>query len=107
MASLVRYHPFSDRNKCVGSAAAGILLQCNGVRMIATNDEVEGHTLAIAQALLTTDQINVWLARHPVQVYKRVFPSERLRKSHLTPCQSRPILFTIIFPVSAIPIHIP
>ena len=66
MASLVLNHPFVDGNKRVGITAASIFLRRNGVRLTATNDEVEEHTLAVAQGMLTTDQIAAWFVQHTV-----------------------------------------
>jgi death-on-curing protein len=67
MASLVQSHPFVDGNKRVGVTAAGIFLQRNGLRLTATNDEVEAFALAVAQGAMTTEQIAVWLVQHTVE----------------------------------------
>jgi death-on-curing protein len=67
MASLVRNHPFVDGNKRVGITAAGIFLQRNGLRLTATNDEVEALALAVAQGAMTTEQIAAWFVQHTVE----------------------------------------
>lgn len=64
MASLVRNHPFIDGNKRVGVAAAGIFLQQNGRRLVATNAEIEALALSVAKGALTVDQIPEWLGQH-------------------------------------------
>lgn len=64
MDSLVRSHPFIDGNKRVGVTAAGIFLQRNGLRLTATNDEVEMLALTVAQGKINTEQIAVWFAQH-------------------------------------------
>jgi len=67
MASLVQSHPFVDGNKRVGVTAAGIFLQRNGLRLTATNDEVEALALAVAQGAMTTEQIAIWFVQHTVE----------------------------------------
>lgn len=67
MASLVQSHPFVDGNKRVGVTAAGMFLQRNGLRLTATNDEVEALALAVAQGAMTTTQIAVWFVQHTVE----------------------------------------
>ncbi|MBK8048757.1 MAG: type II toxin-antitoxin system death-on-curing family toxin [Anaerolineales bacterium] len=64
MASLVRNHPFIDGNKRVGVAAAGIFLQQNRRRLVATNAEIEDLALSVARGALTVDQIAEWLGQH-------------------------------------------
>ncbi|MFO7631573.1 MAG: type II toxin-antitoxin system death-on-curing family toxin [Caldilinea sp.] len=67
MTSLVQNHPFVDGNKRVGVTAAGIFLQRNGLRLTATNDEVEALALAVAQGAMPTDQIAAWFVQHTVE----------------------------------------
>ena len=67
MASLVQSHPFVDGNKRVGVTAAGIFLQRNGLRLTATNDEVEAFALAVAQGAMNTAQIAAWFVQHTVE----------------------------------------
>lgn len=67
MASLVQSHPFVDGNKRVGVTAAGMFLQRNGLRLTATNDEVEALALAVAQGAMTTEQIAIWFVQHTVE----------------------------------------
>lgn len=64
MASLVRNHPFIDGNKRVGVAAAGIFLQQNRRRLVATNAEIEALALSVARGALAVDQIAQWLVQH-------------------------------------------
>ena len=67
MASLVGNRPFGDGNQRVGIAAAGIFLQRNGLRLTATNDEVEALALAVAQGATTTAQTAAWFVHHTVK----------------------------------------
>ncbi|MDP2660050.1 MAG: type II toxin-antitoxin system death-on-curing family toxin [Dehalococcoidia bacterium] len=62
MQSLVNNHPFVDGNKRAGIAATALFLQRNGHRLLASNQEVEEFTLAVAQGERTFDDIATWLA---------------------------------------------
>jgi death-on-curing protein len=64
MDSLVQSHPFVDGNKRVGVTAAALFLRRNGLRLTATNDEVEMLALAVAQGAMTTQQIAAWFVEH-------------------------------------------
>jgi death-on-curing protein len=61
MDSLIRNHPFVDGNKRTGIAAAVLFLRINGYRLVATNDDLEKFTLAVAKAQHTLDEIEAWL----------------------------------------------
>lgn len=62
MQSLVNNHPFVDGNKRVGIAATALFLQRNGRRLVASNQEVEDFTLAVARGERTFDEIAAWFA---------------------------------------------
>lgn len=62
MQSLVNNHPFVDGNKRVGIAATALFLQRNGHHLVASNQEVEEFTLAVARGERTFDDIATWLA---------------------------------------------
>lgn len=62
MQSLVNNHPFVDGNKRVGIAATALFLQRNSHRLVASNQEVEEFTLAVAQGERSFDDIAAWLA---------------------------------------------
>ncbi len=64
MESLVKNHPFVDGNKRTGIATAGLFLLQNGYRLTATNNELEGLTLAVARSETTPDQIASWCRDH-------------------------------------------
>ncbi len=64
MDSLVRNHPFIDGNKRTGIAAAGLFLLQNGYRLIATNNELEEMTLAVARSEKAVEQIARWFQDH-------------------------------------------
>ncbi len=62
MQSLVNNHPFVDGNKRVGIAATALFLQRNGHRLVASNQEVEEFTLAVARGERSFDDIAAWFA---------------------------------------------
>ena len=62
MQSLVNNHPFVDGNKRVGIAATALFLQRNGHRLVASNQEVEEFTLAVARGERSFDDIATWRA---------------------------------------------
>ncbi len=62
MQSLVNNHPFVDGNKRVGIGATALFLQRNGHRLVASNQEVEEFTLAVARGERTFDDIVVWFS---------------------------------------------
>ena len=62
MQSLVNNHPFVDGNKRVGIAATALFLQRNGHRLVASNQEVEEFTLAVAQSERSVEEIAAWFA---------------------------------------------
>jgi death-on-curing protein len=62
--SLVRNHPFVDGNKRVGIAAAGLFLRRNGLRLTASNAELEQFTLQVARSEASMEQMVAWLKSH-------------------------------------------
>ena len=54
MDSIVHNHPFVDGNKRVCITAAGLFLQLNGRRLVASNADLESFTLTVARG--ETDQ---------------------------------------------------
>ena len=54
MESIVLNNPFVDGNKRVGITAAGLFLQLNGRRLVASHAELESFTLSVARG--ETDQ---------------------------------------------------
>ncbi len=62
--SLVRNHPFVDRNKPTAIAAAALFLRYNGRRLTASNDEVATFTLATAVGEVSLADITDWLCQH-------------------------------------------
>jgi death on curing protein len=61
MHSLIRNHPFVDGNKRTGIAAAGLLLEQNGVRLTAANPDLVAITLSVAASPLDIESIAAWL----------------------------------------------
>lgn len=66
--SLVRNHPFVDGNKRVGITAAGLILLRNGLRLTASNTELEQFTLQVARSEASLEQIVAWLQRYTASV---------------------------------------
>jgi death-on-curing protein len=61
MESLIQNHPFVDGNKRTGLAAAGILLERNGYRLAAENDQVFDFTMNVARGQVRRREIARWL----------------------------------------------
>ena len=61
MESLIQNHPFVDGNKRTGLAAAGILLERNGLRLTADNDQVFEFTMSVARGRVRHKEISRWL----------------------------------------------
>jgi len=63
---LCRNHPFVDGNKRTALAAAEVFLILNGIRLRATNDEVEALTLGVAASRISKDETTAFFAKHAV-----------------------------------------
>lgn len=61
MQSLIQNHPFIDGNKRTGLAAAGIMLERNGYRFTADNDQVFDLTMKVARGDIRQKEITRWL----------------------------------------------
>ena len=61
MESLIQNHPFVDGNKRTGLAAAAILLERNGHRLAADNNEVFDFTMNVARGEVRRQEITRWL----------------------------------------------
>ncbi|MFN2137726.1 MAG: type II toxin-antitoxin system death-on-curing family toxin [Candidatus Promineifilaceae bacterium] len=61
MESLIQNHPFVDGNKRSGLAAAGIMLERNGYRFTADNDQVFDLTMSVARGDMRHKKITRWL----------------------------------------------
>ena len=61
MESLIQNHPFVDGNKRTGLAEAGILLERNGYRLAAENDQVFDFTMNVARGQVRRREIARWL----------------------------------------------
>jgi death-on-curing protein len=60
MHSLVLNHPFVDGNKRIGVAAAEYFLAVNGHDLLATDDELESVTLAVARGEVEAEALAIW-----------------------------------------------
>jgi death-on-curing protein len=58
---VVRNHPFTDGNKRTGFLVAGLFLELNGFRFIATEADVVIHTLALAAGEIDERAFADWL----------------------------------------------
>lgn len=61
MHSLILNHPMVDGNKRLSIAAAGLFLERNGHRLVATNEALEAFTLEVARGLHDAHVIAAWL----------------------------------------------
>jgi death-on-curing protein len=61
MHPLVLNHPFVDGNKRIGVAAAEFFLSCNGQELLATDNELESLTLAVARGEIEAEALAIWL----------------------------------------------
>jgi death-on-curing protein len=61
MESLIQNHPFVDGDKRTGLAAAGILLERNGCKLTADNDQVFECTMSVPRGDVRHKQIAQWL----------------------------------------------
>ena len=59
--SLVLNHPFVDGNKRIGAAAAELMLELNGIALIASDQELENITLATARGEMSAEALAIWL----------------------------------------------
>lgn len=60
MHSLVLNHPFVDGNKRIGAAAAELFLEYNGSVVLATDDEFEAITMALAEGSVAVEALTIW-----------------------------------------------
>jgi death-on-curing protein len=58
--SLVLNHPFVDGNKRTGAAAAELMLELNGLALVASDDELEHVILATARGELSAEALAIW-----------------------------------------------
>ena len=58
--SLVSNHPFVDGNKRTGALAAELLLDVNGVDLVASDDEFEEMVMVVASGTLDIEQLVIW-----------------------------------------------
>ena len=66
MSSIINNHPFVDGNKRVGITAAALFLRQNGLRLTATNPDLEAFTLRVASSRVDLDEIAAWLQANSV-----------------------------------------
>lgn len=62
--SLILNHPFIDGNKRIGLLATLALLQNNGIRIEASDDELYSFIIEISTGNLSFEGIAVWIENH-------------------------------------------
>ena len=60
MHSLVVNHAFVDGNKRVGAAAAELVVEVNGHRLLSADSDLENVTLAVARGELSAEALAIW-----------------------------------------------
>ncbi len=60
MHLLVMNHPFVDGNKHVGAMAAELFLEANERRLLASDEELESLTLAVARGEIDAERLAIW-----------------------------------------------
>jgi death-on-curing protein len=60
MHSLVMNHPFVDGNKRIGAASAELFVECNGSVILASDEEFETLTLALARGAVAVEALTIW-----------------------------------------------
>lgn len=70
MESLARNHPFLDGNKRTAISATGVFLALNGLRLEATQKELELFAVNMAVNKLSVDEAVAWLKKHAIQEKK-------------------------------------
>ncbi len=60
MHSLVLNHPFVDGNKRVGVASAEYFIERNGHSLVASDEELEELTLAVAEGKVEAGALAIW-----------------------------------------------
>ncbi len=66
MESLARNHPFLDGNKRTAISAMGVFLALNGLRLEATQKEVERFALNMAVKKFPSEEAAAWLKKHVI-----------------------------------------
>jgi len=62
-SGIVKNHPFLDGNKRSGFVAAALFLEANGLRFVATEEDVVERTLALAASAIDEAIYAAWLER--------------------------------------------
>jgi len=64
LESIVQYHPFVDGNKRTAVVAACTVLELNGLRLVASQEEVEDLAVSVTNHTMRLADIIPWVARH-------------------------------------------
>ena len=68
MHSIIKNHPFVDGNKRTAITSASIFLLRNGLRITASNKELEGFTRDIASKDVELNEITGWFKKHTKKI---------------------------------------
>jgi death-on-curing protein len=68
MRSIIQNHPFVDGNKRTGISAAALLLELNGYRLDASQQEFEDFAVYVATDHPSIEEIAGWLQIHSIQI---------------------------------------
>lgn len=60
-AGIIKNHPFLDGNKRTGFLSAALFLETNGMRFVASEEEVVGWTLGLTAGEVTEEEYTGWL----------------------------------------------
>ena len=70
-SALTRNHPFHDGNKRVALTAAGVFLEMNGYRLIASELDAAGATRALVERAMDEAAFAEWLRRSSVKARRK------------------------------------
>ncbi len=73
--SITRNHPFHDGNKRVAFVVAGVFLEMNGLRLIATEADAVSAVEALSARLLSEPGFAQWLRMHSTAINLREKPA--------------------------------
>jgi len=65
---ICKNHPFVDGNKRAAFAAAEVFIALNGYRLVATNDQCETWTMAVAQSTMEKQALTKLFRQHTKRV---------------------------------------
>ena len=64
MHSLTMNYPFVDGNKRIAIASAELFLEINGHQLLASDEEMEKVTLAVAAGQIEKEELTIWFKQN-------------------------------------------